>query len=359
MNVGGWGMSDDQQGGLPQAGREPAPGAGRAGHVLEHVNVEEYYQANPEILAAFPKVKLPVDLYHYKEEIDALVPIYSAGDRTDEAFRAHIAGLCAEGLLFFSRAQQDVYTNFVAGRPEVVLADPNLLPSEVAEIFAKALSGHVESLFRSPVPAEFAEVRRIAQVLVSYLEQHQRRMEHFVHNVHKNRTRERKAVNAAFVGLALFLQHPKAKDVGAEALRGIALGFLLFDIGMGRISRVVTDKPQLLTPEERVRLHEHPSNAVAILRKLEVESGLVLEPALQHHERLDGSGYPQKLPAERIGLLGRISAIADSYCAIITDKPHAKARDPVQAAVDLLKKNRLYDQQLCQMLVRYLQQIPG
>lgn len=337
----------------------PAPRAGRHEHGLEGVNVEEYYQANPEILATFPKVKLPVDLYQYKEEIATLVPIYSTGDRVDEAFREQIATLCAEGLLFFSRAQQDVYTNFVAGKPEVVLADPNLLPGEVAEILSKALSSHLDNLFRSPVSSELEEVRRIAQVLVSYLEQGQRRMDHFIRNVHKNRVRERKVVNAAFVALALFLRHPKAQAVSSAALRTITLGFLLFDIGMAKISRVVTDKPQLLTPEERVRIHEHPSTAISVLRKLEIESAFVLEPALQHHERLDGSGYPQRLTAERIGLLGRISAIADSYCAIITDRPHSKGKDPVLAAVELLKKNRLYDQNLCQALVKYLQKIPG
>lgn len=114
----------------------------------------------------------------------------------------------------------------------------------------------------------------------------------------------------------------------ADQLRSLALGALLHDIGKTPIPLQVLNKPGPLTPEELALVKTHARIGFDILRTTPDFTFVPLQIALQHHERFDGSGYPQGLKGEEIYEYARIVAIADVYDALTSDRPYKRAYTP-------------------------------
>jgi hypothetical protein len=80
----------------------------------------------------------------------------------------------------------------------------------------------------------------------------------------------------------------------------------------------------------------------------------------QHHERLDGSGYPRGLDGERIGIWGRLGAIADCYCALVSPRPYADTLSPQDALASLYGWAGVsFDQLLVERLVHAIGAFPA
>ena len=135
----------------------------------------------------------------------------------------------------------------------------------------------------------------------------------------------RSARLAAFVGL---------RD---GELEGVAYGALLHDIGKIGISEHVLHKPGPLTDEEFRVMREHPEIGERICDPLRMSRDFT--PIIRHHhERWDGTGYPDGLAGEQIPLGARIVALADAFDAIVRGRPYRAART-VEEAFDELRKH--------------------
>jgi HD-GYP domain-containing protein (c-di-GMP phosphodiesterase class II) len=102
-------------------------------------------------------------------------------------------------------------------------------------------------------------------------------------------------------------------------------GGLLHDIGKIGVSEKILCKPTHLDPEEFAQIQEHPRLGYKILKDIPQVRDLLLG-MLQHHERWDGSGYPDKLKGEKISQLGRILCIADCFDAMTSARFYRPAR---------------------------------
>jgi HD-GYP domain-containing protein (c-di-GMP phosphodiesterase class II) len=109
-----------------------------------------------------------------------------------------------------------------------------------------------------------------------------------------------------------------------DAIKELELAGLMHDIGKITIPDRILDKPGKLTDEEWKIMKTHTINGYNILRSADKYSRLA-EYALTHHERWDGSGYPNGLQGEDIPLFSRIINICDSYEAMTADRPYRKA----------------------------------
>jgi HD-GYP domain-containing protein (c-di-GMP phosphodiesterase class II) len=109
---------------------------------------------------------------------------------------------------------------------------------------------------------------------------------------------------------------------------------LVHDIGRLGVSNAVWDKRGELTQSdiERVRLHPYLTERMLAFSPALAPLGAI---AVQHHERLDGSGYPRGVSGDAITPAGGILAAADCYHAITELRPHRPARSPAQAATQL------------------------
>lgn len=101
-------------------------------------------------------------------------------------------------------------------------------------------------------------------------------------------------------------------------------GALLHDIGKIAIPDSILQKPADLSEEELAIMHTHPEKAYQILSQIDYLAPAVDIPYC-HHEKCDGTGYPQKLKGEEIPLAARIFAVIDVYDAITSDRPYRKA----------------------------------
>jgi putative nucleotidyltransferase with HDIG domain len=117
----------------------------------------------------------------------------------------------------------------------------------------------------------------------------------------------------------------------AEPLRQAGLAGLLHDVGKARIPRELLHKPSSLSEAEFNLIRTHPQHGDALLREGGFDDEAVLDVVLHHHERIDGSGYPDRLQGERIEPLARMGAICDVYDAVTSNRPYKAGWDPAQA----------------------------
>lgn len=128
-------------------------------------------------------------------------------------------------------------------------------------------------------------------------------------------------------------------DLSDEELAALHRGGYLHDIGKVGISDSLLLKPGRLTPDEYSRIKEHPVIGDRLCGEL--RSLRQVRPIVRHHhERLDGSGYPDGLKGDDIPLLAQIMAIVDVYDAITTERPYKPALTPERAYEELRAESR-------------------
>jgi HD-GYP domain-containing protein (c-di-GMP phosphodiesterase class II) len=125
-----------------------------------------------------------------------------------------------------------------------------------------------------------------------------------------------------------------------EDLVRLGLIGMLADVGKIRVPRTLLDKPGLLTPSEHDMVKLHVKLGLDALGKSMKLDDKVIEGILQHHERMDGTGYPAGLEGKNIGIFGRMTAIADCFAALTVDRPYARAMSEQDAMMDLYKWSR-------------------
>ena len=115
-----------------------------------------------------------------------------------------------------------------------------------------------------------------------------------------------------------------------DDLRLFGLIGLLHDVGKVDIPDEILNAPRQLTDEEFDRIKQHARNSWKILRQCDFDKRIAI-CALEHHERLDGSGYPKGKTGSDLGLHSRALAIADVYEALTTWRPYKESMLPLKA----------------------------
>lgn len=113
----------------------------------------------------------------------------------------------------------------------------------------------------------------------------------------------------------------------------VGISGLLHDVGKSKIPNDILNKPERLSDEEFDIMKQHSLYGYRILEEKEDISEHIRLGVLQHHEKIDGSGYPLSVPGEKICLYARILSVVDIYDALVTERPYKKAfskRDAVE-----------------------------
>ena len=116
----------------------------------------------------------------------------------------------------------------------------------------------------------------------------------------------------------------------------IEFGFLLHDVGKVAVPDAILFKPEPLNDEERAIMQQHPLIGCAIVREIEY-LGSARDVIRHHHERWDGTGYPDRLAREAIPLAARVFAVADTLDALTTNRPYRQASTVAEARAIILR----------------------
>jgi len=138
--------------------------------------------------------------------------------------------------------------------------------------------------------------------------------------------------------------------------RDLVFAAFVHDIGQTALDETLLQKPGALSEEEFRRIQTHPKESVSLLRKHKVRTRSVIQAVQEHHERLDGSGYPYRLKQETLSQFGKILAVCDVFDALITTKPYRPAYSTFNALrlIQSEYKNKL-DVRYVKLLIKHLQ----
>jgi HD-GYP domain-containing protein (c-di-GMP phosphodiesterase class II) len=199
-------------------------------------------------------------------------------------------------------------TKNVLTAPEIKQIDPNLLDLMVGELVGQI------------------DLSRNVLLNLSHLKTYDDYL--FLHSVNV-------AMLALIIGREMKLEATELRDLGLAAL--------LHDVGMTRISGKINLHNHVLAADEWPEVKRHPEYGYEMLQGAPTLSEAVILGVWEHHERLDGSGYPQGLTGEAIHLFARIVAVADVYDACISPRKYRRSFSPHEALKNLLGESHLFD----------------
>lgn len=130
----------------------------------------------------------------------------------------------------------------------------------------------------------------------------------------------------------------KKLDLSSKYIESLWFAGILHDIGKIGIPTEILNKPGPLSPEEFDLMASHSIIGYKICLPLESTLGFALHAIRHHHERLDGSGYPDQLKGDSIPTITRIMSVVDMFDAMTTDRPYRKAM-PVKKAFEVLEQD--------------------
>jgi len=318
---------------------------------------EEYYQINDDILQSFNKFRPPLNIYRFREDVSRVAPYYKVGERLSKEQGEQLAELVKEGVIFVSRADHPVYVKHISYQLDLVLLDKHLKESEIADIFKIALTRRMEAFFDQPVKIVYDKVQEDVFTFTQYLWEDLPRVKAMTRRLHTEHSLANHSVNCGFLGLALFVaglpSDFNADPKNRQTFDRTALGFFLHDIGMSKVPPFIRDKNKTLTPDERQKIQTHTLSGYEMLSRLDIKYPEVEQCLTQHHERMDGSGYPQRASGQTLTPLGQLCAVVDSFCAMVVKRSYAEPMEPMAAAKRLCDDKR-YPQELTHRLLNFL-----
>lgn len=152
---------------------------------------------------------------------------------------------------------------------------------------------------------------------------------------------------------ALLVTFARGLGLDRPTLKEVAIGGLLHDVGKAQVPDEILNKPAKLTDAEFAKMKSHVVQSIVILQNTPGISQIALDVAGQHHERFDGSGYPNKLKGDEISLFGRMGAIVDVYDALTSDRVYHKGMASTAALGRLLEWSKFhFDPELVRSYVK-------
>jgi putative nucleotidyltransferase with HDIG domain len=157
------------------------------------------------------------------------------------------------------------------------------------------------------------------------------------------------AVCALMIALSRQLKLDEAQT------RTMGLAGLLHDLGKAMMPMAVLNKPGKLTDAEFAVIKSHPALGHRMLAESQAVNEVVLDVVLHHHEKIDGTGYPDGLKGDGISLFAKMGAVCDVYDAITSNRPYKKGWDPAESIKKMSEwTNGHLDAQIFQAFVKSL-----
>ncbi|MCP4632809.1 MAG: HD domain-containing protein [candidate division Zixibacteria bacterium] len=187
--------------------------------------------------------------------------------------------------------------------------------------------------------------------LITYLDCNENALLYFEEVIPDNYQLHVHCLNVSILSLALGMEMG-IKD--SNELIDLGLGALLHDVGMTIVPQVIRSKTDKLTDREYIMIRKHVSWGANILEESKFLSKKALIPIWQHHERIDGNGYPFRIRGDELDLFGKISAITVVFDALNTNRPYRKAISSFPALKEMISIKGAFDPKVLTVFVKMM-----
>jgi putative nucleotidyltransferase with HDIG domain len=152
---------------------------------------------------------------------------------------------------------------------------------------------------------------------------------------------------------ALMVALSRQLGFGETETRAAGMAGLLHDLGKALTPSEILNKPGKLTDAEFTIMKQHPVEGHRLLAEAKAVGDITLDVCLHHHEKMDGSGYPDRQPGDKITLFARMGAVCDVYDAITSNRPYKSGWDPAESIRKMAEWcNGHFDERVFQAFVR-------
>ncbi|MCL2185909.1 MAG: HD-GYP domain-containing protein [Treponema sp.] len=204
---------------------------------------------------------------------------------------------------------------------------------------------------------EFKEVTEKIRDTIEYIKEDRRFLMRVLKNIEAAEDKNylaihsvRSTIIAIIIGTYIKLPNHRLIDLGVAAL--------MHEAGMLKLPQNIYLSQRALTPAEQKAIISHPILGYSLLKSLDFPLAICLA-ALEHHERENATGYPRRLTSDKISLYSKIIAVACSYEALSSKRPHKEAKDGYTGMLELLKnEGKQYDETIVRALVLSLSIYP-
>lgn len=269
----------------------------------------------------------PCDLYKKVEGGDFV--FFAQKNIPFDLIAADILSENCANKLYIQHDDIEHYFKFINNELIQLVKNPTIKAEKKAEAVYSSCKMIMNKVFEDPRATFLNQAREMITPTVNLIISNDQATKHLLKlTAHDNYTYVH-STNVGIFSIALariFLGSDSSHD-----MQKLGMGFFLHDLGKCKIPLAILNKPGRLSPEERTVINRHPQDGSDLLR----ESGYATAEAeiiiLQHHERDNGSGYPNKLNGCDIHPYARICRLADVYEALTSDRPYHAKRTTFEA----------------------------
>ncbi len=209
------------------------------------------------------------------------------------------------------------------------LPDEQLPPRVKAQLWYGSAIAIAKRAIKTNTPNSMLDdVQGLIGLTVDYLVRSQSALSAILSSTVQDYSTHSHAVNVAVYSLGIGTFDSASCE---QDLRNLGLAAFLHDVGKAKIPRQVLHKPGPLSPEEWTLMKQHPGFGQEMLSATADLPSEVPEAVWQHHERLDGSGYPKGLYGSEMHQFAKVVSLADSFDAMTSARPYARPHSAFKA----------------------------
>lgn len=231
--------------------------------------------------------------------------------------------------LFIADKDRGAYSRYLAEHLADVLDDSRLTVREKSTILYDSAQAVVEDVLKEPTQRTNIERgKAVVQRTVEFMRGPDFMLEHLLRTISCDYYLYTHSINVTAYSIALAM---RSGYIDPATLREVANGALLHDVGESTLGAKIKNKQGALTTEEWTQMQKHPAEGLKLLQKTGCLGEIAQDIVLSHHEKLNGTGYPNKLKGDEISPFVRMVTIADIFDALTTERHHQKRMGTFEA----------------------------
>lgn len=271
------------------------------------------------------------DVYQFvgEKRLELLVP---AGERVPGHLRREFRQIEIERRLYAREDQKEELERYREDTMKDLLADDEVPVAHKCSALQNQTTRLSEILFEKPTALNIRRQRKNVSHMVDFALREPSALRPLLSLTHHDYYTYTHSVNVGLYALTIAIEHlKKNRALYEHNLQEIAAGFFLHDIGKCRVPKNIINKNGPLDPDEWDEMRKHPDHGFKLLdqeQSLGPEIGIIVR---QHHEKMNGEGYPDRLQGEAIHLYARICGVADAFDALTTRRSYKPALPSFEA----------------------------